>query len=191
MQLTRETLEKLFDADARINTIIHIQAACIDEESPAEAMAQFIEDDAFEVATVSRLTESWPEYQELVDGLQKDFEEQKKWDTSRNSLRMLHSETAGVFLRRCPMALLVQIQYQIKKYHRADPKGVGLGSYSSGWGYYSVRWVLVDTIDEAIQLAIDMGNEATRSSWQAAIEAANTSKTVAVSPKKPCKAATP
>ena len=150
-RLSRETLDRMFNDEVRVSTIIHVQGSLIDCESPAEPMKDFLEDVAGDVD--DQFEPKWPGYTKMLDALQKSYDKERKED-QRGARAMWICELGDYFLRTCPASLLVAVEFTLGECLNANPEGECLGSWRSGWGYYTTRWYLVDSVEEAIELGL-------------------------------------
>ena len=149
--LSRETLDRMFNDEVRVSTIIHVQGALIDCESPTEQMKDFLEDVAGDVA--DQFEPKWPGYTQMLAALQKSYDKERKEDR-RGARAMWLAELGDYFLRACPAQMLVAIEYTLSSCINANPEGECLGTWRAGWGYYTTRWHLVDSVEEAIELGL-------------------------------------
>jgi hypothetical protein len=168
--LPRELLSELFDHGVRIGTLIHVPAAAIDPEGPAEALERFIEEDAHEDYVIGPFEATWPGYGKAIDDFERSFEEAKQHGSRRAAEQLRKEELAYFFASRCPKPLLVGVEYQVTRCRIADPAGEGLGSWRAGWGHYGTRWMLVDDVLEAANAGLEFAREHRRLEWQKAID---------------------
>ena len=151
-RLSRATLERMFNDEVRVSTIIHVQGSLIDCESPAESMKDFLEDVAGDVA--EQFEPKWPGYTQMLAALQKSYDEERKEDR-RGARAMWLAELGDYFLRACPAQMLVAIEYTLSTCINANPEGECLGTWCGGWGYFTQRWYLVDSVKEAIEFGLE------------------------------------
>lgn len=163
-------LQELYGADARLGTIIHIAGACADVEEPSEPMAAFFEDAADQQYVIDTFEPIWPGYGARVLALAKDYERERADDRMTARL-MLNESMSDFFLRYCPRQLLVSVDFQLRCYSHPNPNKERAGGYSSGWGYYSTRWVLADTCEQAIDQCIELAFGAATKAWREALQA--------------------
>lgn len=160
--------EGLYQDGGRIGKLFYLPGALVDCEGVPDALEEFFTDWATEEGVIIAFTPSWPDYRLFVEGIVKDWREEREDDRCGADRAYLY-EMAYLFARRSPKPFLAQVDFQIKSYHRADPKGVGLGSFSSGWGYYGMRWILGDSIDDVMRHACAIAREETEKAWRNAL----------------------
>lgn len=167
--LHRDLLDELFAAEARIGEFIHLQSALVDIEAPSDPIRKFIDEDSSDEAVRASFLRHWPGYATSLDAALGEWKAEREHDR-RYADQMLQISIAEI-LFRSPLPFLVRIEFTIKTYSAADPKGVGLGSFSSGWGYYAHYWALAESIEDAVHQAIKAANDRRAVAWQEAIDA--------------------
>lgn len=156
--------ERLADANARVGRIIHIPTMiAADIEVQDSAVQDFLQDD-LDDEVARRFDAAIPGLSDALAGFWKDFEKSGGGRSNRDSLLY---DIASFVARRSTVAYLVQVQWQIKSYHRRGVR-YPLGSYGSGWGYYATRWYAGKSIEACAQQGIREAHEEGRKAWYAA-----------------------
>lgn len=150
--------ERLWDAEARLGVIILIEAAH-DGESACDALDAFIEDDIHEDYVIADLSRDWPDFGRLY-AVNTDDEDADRYFRRCAVLDLLQSQ--------CPKRYLVRVEHTVKELVlREEGAGFPYGTWRSGWGYSQLRWCLVDSVEDAVDRAIEYAIEQKREAWDA------------------------
>lgn len=133
-----EVLVRLcWDKGVRVGKVIHLPTAIMDTEQPSDEFNEFFNEGS--TPFLCKKT-SMDEEAMLADTL------------------LLSLESLVVFYRSLPYSLLIRVDFQI-------PTLTIVGStwdsstYCTSWGHYESKWILSDTIDQAIERAFPFADE--------------------------------
>lgn len=156
--LHRKISERMFDMEARLAKVIFLPAAH-DGERAIEDLEEFIEDDFHDDKTAQEFERVWPGFQELRDNCIDDDEDDRDFRRAM-VLDLLQTQ--------CPVPFLVLGEFTIKEYvGRKAGDEYPYGTWRGGWSYYTQRWMLAATVEDACERLLALAEEQKRKAWDA------------------------
>jgi hypothetical protein len=149
--------ERLFDAEARLDTIIFLPAAH-DGESMIDSLQDFIDDEIHKDYVANEFEHVWPNFGQIFSRFIGDD------DDDENSRR---ATILDLLQHQCPVPFLIKIEYTIKNcVARNIEDTYPCGTYRAGWGYIRWRWLLAHTVEQACDRAIALAEDQKRKAWE-------------------------
>lgn len=153
--------EALFDIEARLATIIYLPAAH-DGEDCCESLDEFIEDDIDNPLMVKEIERNWPGFGELVRSRLDE-------DEVGGGRSMRRAVALELLQHECPKPFLVRYEHTMKScLIRRKGDRYPLGTWRSGWGFYTGGWLLAANMNEAVKRVIEIAEAQRREAWDEA-----------------------